>query len=210
MTATAGDAQVALSWPAVTGATSYTVKRALTGSGSYATLAPLTATTHTDTTAINGTTYDYVVTAVNNLGESASAQSTATPLTPYESWKAGYGLSALADTATPDGDGIPILIKYATGMTPGTSGPSPITLATVNDTLTRSFNRLTPAPVTYAVEASADLTTWTTIAALAAGDTTWSGNVIETGTGSQRAVAVTDTLPLSANPRRFLRLRVTR
>jgi len=55
-----------------------------------------------------------------------------------------------------------------------------------------------------------DLTTWTAIASLAAGGTPWSGNVIETGTGGQRAVTVTDTVAFSANPRRFLRLRATR
>ena len=212
LTTTAGDAQVALSWTAVTGATSYTVKRALTGSGTYATLSSgLTATTYTDATATNDTTYDYVVTAVNNIGESAASPlATAMPLTPYESWKASYGLSALADTAAPDGDGISILMKYATGMTPGTSGNSPATLATVSDKLTLSFNRLNPAPVNYVVEASADLTSWTAIATLATGGTTWSGSVIETGTGAQRAVTVTDTVALSANPRRFLRLRATR
>ncbi len=101
-------------------------------------------------------------------------------------------------------------MKYATGMTPGTSENSPTTLTTVSDKLTLSFNRINPAPVNYVVEASADLTTWTAIATLATGGTTWSGNVIETGTGAQRAVTVTDTVALSANPRRFLRLRATR
>ncbi len=101
-------------------------------------------------------------------------------------------------------------MKYATGMTPGASGGSPATVALVNDTLTLSFNRLHPATVDYTVEASPDLTDWSAIAALAAGETTWSGNVVEGGTGAQRAVTATDTLPSFAGSRRFLRLRITR
>ncbi len=212
LTATPGDGQVALSWPSVTGAASYTVKRAFVGSGVYAPLASgLTGTSYTDTTAANGMTYDYVVTAVNSIGESAASPvATSTPLTPFESWKASHGLSGFADTDAPDGDGIAILMKYATGMTPGISGGSPASVALVNDALTLSFNRLHPATVGYTVEASVDLANWTAIATLAAGGTTWSGDVTETGTGGVRVVTVTDTVASSATPRRFLRLRVTR
>ena len=97
------------------------------------------------------------------------------------------------------GDGISILRKYATGLTPGTAGNSPTTLAAGNDALTLSFNRLHPAPVTYAVEASTDLAAWTAIATLTTGGAEWNGNVTETGTGNQRAVNVTDTTALSGN-----------
>jgi hypothetical protein len=130
-------------------------------------------------------------------------------LTPFESWKASHGLSGLADTDAPDGDGLAILIKYATGMTPGTPGTSPTTLATGGDTLTFSFNRLSPAPVTYAVEASADLKTWTAIASLAAATGVWTGGaVVSETTGSPRVVTVTDTVNMTSTSRRFLRLRV--
>ncbi len=211
LTATVGDSQITLNWPAVTGATSYTVKRAPAGSGTYVTLASgLTSAGSIDTTAVNNTTYDYVVTAVNAIGESAASPlATATPLISYANWKTTYGLSALADTATPDGDGISILMKYATGMTPGTPGNSPTTLATANDTLTLSFNRLNPAPVNYVVEASADLTTWTAIANLAIDTGVWTGGaVVSETTGSPRVVTVTDTVTMTSNARRFLRLRV--
>ena len=80
LTATPGNAQVALSWTASTGATSYNVKRStLSGSG-YATVSSPTGTSYTNTGLTNGTTYYFVVSAVNASGESAnSSQASATP-----------------------------------------------------------------------------------------------------------------------------------
>ncbi len=82
--ATGGNAQVSLSWNASTGAASYDVKRSTTNGGPYSTaVASPTTTQYTDTTATNGTTYYYVVSAVNTAGQSAnSAQASATPANP--------------------------------------------------------------------------------------------------------------------------------
>ena len=82
--ATGGNAQVSLSWSASTGATSYNVKRSTTNGGPYNTaVASPTATNYTDTAVNNGTTYYYVVSAVNTAGQSAnSAQASATPASP--------------------------------------------------------------------------------------------------------------------------------
>jgi fibronectin type 3 domain-containing protein len=82
--ATGGNAQVSLSWNASTGAASYDVKRSTTNGGPYSTaVASPTTTNYTDTTATNGTTYYYVVSAVNTAGQSAnSAQASATPANP--------------------------------------------------------------------------------------------------------------------------------
>jgi fibronectin type 3 domain-containing protein len=78
--ATAGNAQVSLSWSASTGATSYHLKRATTTGGPYTQIAAPTVTTFTDSALTNGTTYYYVVSALNSAGESAnSAQASATP-----------------------------------------------------------------------------------------------------------------------------------
>ncbi len=82
--ATAGNAQVALTWNASTGATSYHLKRSTTSGGPFnSTLASPTGTSYTDAAVTNGTAYYYVVSAVNATGESAnSAQVSATPTAP--------------------------------------------------------------------------------------------------------------------------------
>jgi endoglucanase len=83
LTATPGNNQAALIWSASTGAASYNVKRATTSGGPYTTIANPTGTSYTDTTAVNGTTYYYVVSAVNGSGESAnSTEVAATPSAP--------------------------------------------------------------------------------------------------------------------------------
>lgn len=80
LTATAGNAQVALTWTAVSGATSYNLKRATVSGGPYTTITSPTTTSYTDTGVTNGTTYYYVVTAVNAQGESSSSiEASATP-----------------------------------------------------------------------------------------------------------------------------------
>src|SRR5262249_35414083 len=58
LTAVAGGSQVALSWVASLGATGYNVKRSLTSSGTYFTIATnISVTSYTDTTVVYGTTY---------------------------------------------------------------------------------------------------------------------------------------------------------
>nr|WP_224753658.1 glycoside hydrolase family 6 protein [Paenibacillus terricola] len=101
LTATAGNAQVVLSWTASTGATSYNVKRATTSGGPYTTVATgVTGTTYTNTGLTNGTTYYYVVSAVNSVGESSnSTQASATPVAPVAVPAAPTGLTATAGNA---------------------------------------------------------------------------------------------------------------
>ena len=78
--ATAGDVQVGLIWNSSSGATGYNVKRS-TGSGSEATITNVAGTNYTDISVTNGTTYYYVVSAVNAGGESAnSSEVSAMPL----------------------------------------------------------------------------------------------------------------------------------
>jgi Calcineurin-like phosphoesterase/Purple acid Phosphatase, N-terminal domain/Fibronectin type III domain len=81
---TAGNNQVDLTWNASSGAVSYNVKRATVSGGPYATVATgVTAASFTDTTAVNGTTYFYVVTAVNAVGESSNSnEASARPQPP--------------------------------------------------------------------------------------------------------------------------------
>ncbi len=74
---------IPLAWDAATDAVSYTVKRATTSGGPYTVRqSGLTSLSYTDTGLTPGTTYYYVVTAVNSGGESASSgQLTAAPAT---------------------------------------------------------------------------------------------------------------------------------
>lgn len=80
--ATAGNAQVSLSWNASSGATSYHVKRSTTNGSGYTQISTSATTGYIDAGLTNGTTYYYVVTALNAAGESAnSSQASATPVT---------------------------------------------------------------------------------------------------------------------------------
>ena len=98
--ATAANAQVSLAWTASAGATSYNVKRSTTTGGPYTKISSPTATNFTDTNLANGTTYFYVVSAVNATGESAnSAQASATPVAPTQPPAAPAGLIATGGNA---------------------------------------------------------------------------------------------------------------
>lgn len=107
VSATAGDAQVAISWTAVTGATSYNIYR---GTATGVTITNGTKVTGaTSGTAItgltNGTPYYFVVTAVNAGGESAvSSEVNATPNTIVGGWyldcSASVGMAAGSNMCT--------------------------------------------------------------------------------------------------------------
>ena len=95
LSATAGNAQVALLWSASSGATSYHVKRSTTSGGPYTQVSAPTATNFTDTGVTNGTTYFYVVSAMNASGESAdSTQVSAAPKSPLPTVPTGLMASA--------------------------------------------------------------------------------------------------------------------
>ena len=102
LTATAGNQQVSLSWTASSGAASYNVKRSTTNGGSYTTVNSPATNSYTDTGLTNGTTYYYVVSAVNRYGESAnSSQASATPTAPATSVSATINVLANRHTISP-------------------------------------------------------------------------------------------------------------
>ena len=122
-----------------------------------------------------------------------------------------------ADLATPDGDGIPNLIKYALLMTPGESGSSrlpqvAITGATGSRRLTITFQR-DPSrnDVAIVVEAQSGLDGgWTEIARSTNGaDFTGAAEVSESaGANGSKTVTVQDSQANAS--RRFMRVRVER
>ena len=199
VTATPGLGQVGLVWTTVPDAATYTVKRSANPGGPYFTIASgVSGTTYTDAGLVAGTSGYYVVTATNAVGEGpSSTELNAGPYTALQAWRLTYlGSVTASDSADPDGDGVPNLLEYALGTDPMAAQNAPVVATQIsNSRLQISFPRVR-SELTYTVEASSDLVTWTTIAT-------------NPGTLGQ-TVTVIDTVVLStANPpRRFLRLRV--
>src|SRR6185369_5251048 len=87
LTATPGNNQVTLSWTAVIGATNYYMKRAINSGGPYTIIASSMAASYLDTAVTNGTTYYYVVSALNGSGESPnSIEASATPSSSLQAY----------------------------------------------------------------------------------------------------------------------------
>jgi hypothetical protein len=85
VTAKTGVASVNLSWTASSGAVSYNIKRSETAGGPYTTVSTagaVTGTTYIDTGLTNGTTYYYVVSAVNSSATESvnSTEASAVPV----------------------------------------------------------------------------------------------------------------------------------
>jgi polygalacturonase/pectin methylesterase-like acyl-CoA thioesterase len=70
LSAVPGTNRVTLTWPAVSGATNYNVKRSLTSGGPYVIIANTSSTNYTDTAVSGGMTYYYVVSALGGGDES--------------------------------------------------------------------------------------------------------------------------------------------
>lgn len=124
---------------------------------------------------------------------------------PYAAWIASQAWPAPAATnsapaADPDLDGLANLLEYALGTSPLSPNPGPNVRITNNGgaRLALDFARVADPALTYAVQASNDLATWTAI---------WTSSGAQNVAGP---VAAIDPAALSATPRRFLRLSVTR
>src|SRR5882724_10321036 len=81
--ATAGNAQIMLTWTVSTGATAYNVSRSVMSGGPWIPVAAPVTNAFTDKGLTNGVPYFYVVAALNAAGASANSNLvTATPNTP--------------------------------------------------------------------------------------------------------------------------------
>jgi hypothetical protein len=127
-------------------------------------------------------------------------------ITAAESWRlANFGTIVntgnAADAADPDGDGMSNQLEYAFGATPGVSDAKSAQPTTVvsGDNLVLSYYQATAATdVTFIVEQSVDMTTWSPVAAVP--------TVIPAGSGLN---LIQVAVPLAGRPSLMLRVRVT-
>ena len=117
LTAFGGNGWVSLAWTASPGAVAYHVRRASTSGGPYTLLANPALNSYWDTGLANWSTWYYVVSAVNSLGESAfsaevsvtprsapalSANSTSSQFTlAWPSWATGYTVLSATNLLAP-------------------------------------------------------------------------------------------------------------
>jgi endoglucanase len=143
------------------------------------------------------------------------------PLT-YQAWAAGHGLSGAPAGiyADPDGDGACNLLEYAFNLSPETADQSALPQFQLQSHvvdgqpgtyLTAQFLRqLGTSNLTYIVQGSADLISWTNLCTAAgASAPSGPGFVSESGTGYQRQVVARDTVASESAPgARFVRFKL--
>ncbi|MFT3990659.1 MAG: autotransporter-associated beta strand repeat-containing protein [Luteolibacter sp.] len=140
---------------------------------------------------------------IGTLDTSTAGQIRLILLTPFQAWRKLYfGDSANSgnetSTADYDHDGISNLVEYASGTNPTQNTPVPYrTEVNANSYLQITFNRIADPMLTYTVQVSENLETWSDI-----WTSTSSMNVADT-------VTVSDEVPLPNSSRRFLRLSVS-
>jgi len=171
------------------------------------------------TPGVSGT-FPLGITASNLVG-SGSATLTLTLLpgiTPYQTWRSimfsGSQLAVTAlsgDLATPSGDGVSNLMKYALHLNPYLNGVSGLPMAstvTINGSkyLTLTYTSVIAATdLTYTVQISTDLQTWNS----GPGYTTTS-NVTNNSDRVTQTVTIQSLLPLSGTTsKQFIRLQIS-
>ena len=119
----------------------------------------------------------------------------------YAEWAAANGMSTVTKGADDDGDGYSNLLEYALGANPSAmadiSQSTAVAEASGQKYMQIALSRSLIRPsLTWSLERSADMVNWTAA----------TSSVI-TDTASQ--LVLRDTLPLSGNEKRFIRVRVT-
>ncbi len=225
----ASSTQINLTWADnSTDETGFKLERSPDGSTGWTQIATpsANATSYSDTGLSASTTYYYRLRATNAAGDSTyTATASASTQTGMQAFRATYSLAAdgSQDTATPAGDGVPNLLKYAFNMIGSRTGQA-LTLATPNasvldpsgsaglpyvsllsapsSTLQLTYLRRKAASnpgITYAVEFTDDLATWA-VNPSATESTTSIDATFE-------RVTVTDSV--AAPAKRFARVKVT-
>ena len=161
-------------------------------------------------------TFNVSISAVN-AGGTGSATLTIMVQTPFAEWQERYFTSAelsnpavSGPSATPAGDGITNLMKFALGLNPNTNGTAGLPTVSMTEVggsqfLTLTYTKSVAADdVTYTVEVSSDLQTWFAGSAYTA--TVSTSN--DAGAATQ-TVVVRDLTPTGDAARRLIRLAVT-
>ena len=152
-------------------------------------------TVHVTSTDLEGATLD-------------TSFSVAVSADPLLAWRqTNFGVTAdagaAANSADPDGDGLPNLLEYAIGASPAAASGPAVALDRSGDHLTLAYARIADPALTYTVEAADSVAgPWSAVAT--------EGNPSTGAANLAGFVTITDPAPLSEHPRRFLRLRVQR
>ena len=212
LTATPGNHQAGLSWTGVSGARNYVIGRRNTSvGGAYTTVGNSATATFTDTTAVNGGHYDYVIAASNVAGTSSNGSpvSVLLPIT-YAEWITAYYPTPLdpnaAVDADPDHDGLKNGVELVLGSSPATSNPGGITTTTDATNYNFSFQRALvskDASTSVAIEVSYDLINWSLSFDVD------SSPVVVTAGNTAGFETVTLSIAKTASPTVFARLKVT-
>jgi hypothetical protein len=96
LAASATPSAINLTWRATRGAQRYNVKRGTSASGPFTTIGTAPEAFYTDTTAVAGTAYHYVVTSVNQIEVETANSNTASATVPAPSVWAGADVGAVA------------------------------------------------------------------------------------------------------------------
>jgi hypothetical protein len=166
LAAVGGNAQVALTWSASSGAASYnlyysTVSGVTPTNGTK--IGGITAASYTQSGLTNGTTYYYVVTAVGSGGEStASGHASATPTAPPPPSTADLSIALTAQGAFTAGSNGVFQIAVSNMGTASTTGT-----ITVADTLPSGFTFVSAAGANWTCAAVSQVVTCTSAGPIA-------------------------------------------
>jgi uncharacterized repeat protein (TIGR03803 family) len=158
-----------------------------------------------------------IISASNAGGVGSAALSIVIAPMSFSSWQNIWFTSAqlansaiTGDTATPGGDGIPNLLKYALNLNPMANGVGGLPQASMissggNKYLTLSYTQVISATdITYIPEVSGDMHTWNSGVLYVA-----PVSVTPNACGVTETVVVQDLTPAGTGTPRFIRLKVT-